>query len=99
MEKLLISRAVCGPARGPAVFGGPQPALADFRVARIGSQLKFGLTVEKFVKFWLNLARKSQPAARTGREKTGPIQPYQALTCRGQGFIPLAGAPILQKYI
>ena len=56
-------RAVCGPARGPhlargpAVFGGPQPARANFRVARIGPQLKFGLQAEKFVKIWPNLAK------------------------------------------
>ena len=41
------NRAVCGPACGPhfarglAIFGGPQPAQANFWVARIGPQLKF----------------------------------------------------------
>ena len=51
-----ISRAVCGPARGPhlargpAIFGGPQPARANFWVARIGPQLKFCKILSKFRK-------------------------------------------------
>ena len=62
----LPNRAVCGPARGPhlargpAVFGGPQPARADFWVARIGPQLKFGFGAKKFVKNWQNSAKIGQ---------------------------------------